>query len=150
MPKATGRKKPFSSVQYSLKELRKGGGIAGVVEKWNPHARVRQDLFGFIDLVAVVDRPTDRHPWSNPVLLGVQSCRTDDMAAHGRKILESPLLSGRLSKWLNTSALFEIWGWAMRGARGRLKKYTLRRVHAVLRPGGELYFEEEEPDNEDD
>lgn len=26
--------------------------MAEVVERWNPHARIRQDLFGFVDILA--------------------------------------------------------------------------------------------------
>lgn len=50
----TKRKKPFASTQASLKLLRGRGCSVGVVEKWNPHVRIRQDLFGFVDLVAVL------------------------------------------------------------------------------------------------
>lgn len=43
-----------SPTQRSLKELRgRGYPLVQVVEKWNPHARVRQDLYGIIDVLAV-------------------------------------------------------------------------------------------------
>ena len=35
-----------SPTQRSLQHCRKNGWIAGVVEKWNQYARIRQDLFG--------------------------------------------------------------------------------------------------------
>ena len=43
----------LSPTQLTLRELRKRGYITAVVEKWNPHAKIRQDLFGFIDVLGV-------------------------------------------------------------------------------------------------
>ena len=43
-----------SPTQRSLKLLRDEGYTAQVVERWNPHARVRQDLFGVIDTAAMI------------------------------------------------------------------------------------------------
>lgn len=37
----------------TLQWLKARGYLAGVVERWNPHARIRQDLFGCVDIVAV-------------------------------------------------------------------------------------------------
>lgn len=42
-----------SPTARSLAALRADGWTVAVVEKWNPHARIRQDLFGFIDLLAL-------------------------------------------------------------------------------------------------
>lgn len=42
-----------SPTARTLARLRRNGFIAGVVERWNSHAKLRQDLFGFVDLVAV-------------------------------------------------------------------------------------------------
>jgi len=39
--------------QRTLKKLRDAGYVAEVVERWNPHAKVRHDLFGGIDVLAV-------------------------------------------------------------------------------------------------
>lgn len=47
-----------SPTQRSLKLLRDGGYRVAIVEKWNPHARIRQDLFGCIDLLALRDGVT--------------------------------------------------------------------------------------------
>jgi hypothetical protein len=48
----------MSPTELTLKYLREAGYQAAVVEKWNPHARIRQDLFGFIDILAVKDGET--------------------------------------------------------------------------------------------
>ena len=41
----------MTPTQRALAVCREQGWTAGIVEKWNPHARIRQDLFGCIDLI---------------------------------------------------------------------------------------------------
>lgn len=67
-----------SPTQRSLAHLRKNEYLVQVVEKYNIHARVRVDLFGFIDIVAVKDGIT----------LGVQSTSYSNISARVKKILE--------------------------------------------------------------
>ena len=43
----------MTPTQRTLKYLREIGYHAEVVERWNPHARIRQDLFGFGDIIAI-------------------------------------------------------------------------------------------------
>jgi hypothetical protein len=43
----------MSPTQLTLKNLRDRGYVAAVVERWNHHAGIRQDLFGFIDVIGV-------------------------------------------------------------------------------------------------
>ena len=52
------------------------------VEHWNSFGRVRQDLFGFADLIGL-------HPTERPIL--VQATSKANMRARERKILSSPL-----------------------------------------------------------
>ena len=40
-----------SPMQRSLKHLRDAGWTCAIVEHWNLHAKIRQDLFGFGELV---------------------------------------------------------------------------------------------------
>lgn len=42
-----------SPTQRSLKLLRERGYRAAVVEKWNPHAKRRIDLFGCVDVLGI-------------------------------------------------------------------------------------------------
>lgn len=42
-----------SPTQRSKAALQKAGWTVAIVERWNPHARIRQDLFGFADLLAI-------------------------------------------------------------------------------------------------
>ena len=69
-----------SPTTLSLKALRDAGYVAAVVEHFNPHKRIRQDLFGFIDIIAI--RPGET--------LAVQTTSRSNMAARVRKIAEHP------------------------------------------------------------
>lgn len=71
-----------SPTQRTLALLRERGYKAGVVEKWNAFAKIRQDLFGCIDIVAVGRGRT----------LGVQACAAASIAARVTKMGESPAL----------------------------------------------------------
>ena len=42
-----------SPTSRTLAVLREQGYTVAIGEKWNPHARIRQDLFGFIDILAI-------------------------------------------------------------------------------------------------
>jgi hypothetical protein len=43
----------MTPTQRSLKYLREQGYTVAITERWNPFARIRQDLFGFVDLLAI-------------------------------------------------------------------------------------------------
>lgn len=103
-----------SPTQRSLKELKKLGFTAGITEKWNPHAHIRQDLFGCLDLVAM--RP-------GVGIVGIQACAGASHAARRTKMLAEP----RLRTWLESGGRAEVWSWAKQGARGKRKVWTLRR-----------------------
>ena len=65
----------------SLALLREEGYTVAIVEKWNPHVRIRQDLFGFIDLLAIRKGET----------LAVQTTSTG-VSSRIKKIMESDYL----------------------------------------------------------
>lgn len=67
--------------QRSLAYLRKRGWRVAITEHWNPFARVRQDLFGFIDLMAV-------HPERKA--MGIQTTTTNNLQARINKALALP------------------------------------------------------------
>jgi hypothetical protein len=71
-----------SPTQLSLAHLRKTCDAVQVVEKWNPHARIRQDLFGFVDILALDGEET----------IAVQSTSWANVSSRARKIAESPLV----------------------------------------------------------
>ena len=99
-----------SPTSRSLQHLRSEGYLAAVVEKWNPYARIRQDLFGILDLVAVKDRET----------LGVQTTSGSNVAARIKKLEDSAAL------WMLRQAGWRIvcHGWR-RNSKGR---WVLREV----------------------
>ncbi len=69
-----------SPTQLTLKHLRDQGWTAEIVEHWNPHARIRRDLLGFIDVLAV----------RGPETLAVQTTSAANVSARIRKIADSP------------------------------------------------------------
>lgn len=93
-----------SPTQLTLRELRKTCAAVQVVEKWNPHARIRQDLFGFVDVIAL--RGTDT--------IAIQSTSWTNVPARAKKIADSPLVAAvREAGWIVL-----IHGWR-KGKNGR-------------------------------
>ena len=71
----------ISPTQLTLRHLRATGWpLVQVVERWNPHARIRQDLFGFVDVLAVRRDET----------LAVQTTTAHNVSDRIRKIAEHP------------------------------------------------------------
>lgn len=68
----------MTPTQRSKKLLESRGYMVAIVEKWNPHARIRQDLFGIADLLAV----------GKDVLM-VQTTTATNMAARVNKITDA-------------------------------------------------------------
>lgn len=90
-----------SRVQRELAHLRKSGYVPVVVERWNPHAGIRQDLLGIIDILAF-------DPCLS-VVVGVQVCGGSDNAAHWRKLTGDCEAESRL--WLECAGPLEIHAW---------------------------------------
>ena len=103
-----------SPTARTLAELRKRGYIVAVVERWNPYARIRQDLFGFIDVLAIKSDP--------PEVLAVQATSGSNHAARVRKILEE---CENAAPWLRAGGRIEVWAWTKR-MRGKSPRYELR------------------------
>jgi hypothetical protein len=90
-------KSSISPTQRSLALLRAEGYTVEVVEKWNAHARIRQDLFGFIDILGVRDGET----------LAVQTTAGSCLASRRKKIAEHENLGAvRKAGWR-----IELHGW---------------------------------------
>jgi hypothetical protein len=73
-----------SPTQRSKKLLEDRGYLVAIVEKWNPHAMVRQDLFGMFDLLCV-------HKESGEVV-SVQTTAASGVSARVKKIADHPNL----------------------------------------------------------
>ena len=102
-------------MQQSLNLLRKQGYTVEITEKWNQFARIRQDMLGFIDLVAV--SATD------PITIAVQTTVMGSMTARLAKIRTLP----KAATWVSSPyRKLYIHGWALRGARGKRKTWTCK------------------------
>lgn len=92
-----------SPTQLSLEYARKETGypLIQVVEHWNPHAKIRQDLFGIIDILLCGS-------WGT---LGVQATSASNKSARIAK-----LLSHKSTKdWLAAPGRsLEVWSWHKR------------------------------------
>ena len=102
----------MSPTQRALKHLREMGYQAQVVEKWNAFAKIRIDLFGCIDIVAV--RP------GVPVL-GVQCTSHSNISSRFQK----SLVLGQ--GWLSTGHT-QLEVWAFRKLKGHRTLQLDRRV----------------------
>jgi hypothetical protein len=89
----------------SLAYLRQRGYLAAVVEHWLPRLKIRRDLFGFGDLLAV-------HPRDRLIVL-VQVTTADHIAHRLAKARARP----ELAAWLKAGGRFEVHGWAKRGGK---------------------------------
>lgn len=106
-----------SPTQRSLQYCRKQGWVAGVTERWNSYVKIRQDLFGFIDIIML-----------DGGILAIQATTISNMAARRKKILAEH----RARSWLDAGGGIEVWGWAKRGKVGKRKLWTLKRMPVVL------------------
>jgi hypothetical protein len=102
---------PTSRTLAKLKEL---GFTAAITERWNSFARIRQDLFGFVDLVAV-------HP--NAGIYFIQACAGASHAARRAKVLAEP----RAATVVAAGGRVEVISWAKQGGRGEVKRWQWRR-----------------------
>jgi len=93
-----------SPTQRSKAYLENAGYLVAITERWNPHARVRQDLFGFIDMLAVKEGE----------ILGVQTTSRSNMSARARKIAEHPNVAAVRKAGMR----LEVHGWA-KDTKGR-------------------------------
>ena len=113
-----------SPTQRSLSLLRERGYTVAVVEHWNAFAHIRQDLFGFGDLIAIR---------TGEILL-VQTTTAANMAARRAKIAAEP----RSALWIAAGGTIEIHGWAKRKPRGQKVAKWEAKIESVmlLKDGG--------------
>ena len=70
-----------SPTQKTLARLRKENyDLVAITERWNPFARIRQDLFGIIDILAIHKGDT----------IAIQVTSYSNISARVKKITESP------------------------------------------------------------
>ena len=101
----------LSPTQRSLKYLRDQGYSVWIVEHWNSFARIRQDLFGCIDLLAI----------GNGDSLAIQTTTASNMSARKHKILENQYYPEMVqSNWK-----VHLHGWVKVGNRWEVKVVEL-------------------------
>jgi hypothetical protein len=99
----------MSPTQLSLKHLRESGWTTlAIVEYWNPFARVRKDLFGFIDILAINDEGE---------VLAVQTTSYTNINARCKKIAENDNVgSVRKANWA-----IQVHGWRKKDNKWEIK-----------------------------
>ncbi len=111
----------MSPTQRTLAALKAKGCIVGNVERFQRFAGkfgVRQDLFGFIDLIAL--------DVQGGTTIGVQSTGTS-FSGHEHKILEECRALAAL--WLLCGNRLQLWGWRkLKKKRGGKATYWAPRV----------------------
>lgn len=113
-------KAKMSPTQRSLALLRSEGWTAAVVERWNAYAKIRQDLYGFIDILA----------FNGEQVLAVQTTS----GAHSAERLWKIAMSAAARLWLvSPHRTIEVHGWAKRGERGKRKLWTCNRRTITLK-----------------
>jgi len=114
----------------TLKLLRDQGHTAQVVERWqmipgHPGGGVRQDLFGCIDVVAMMPSRVFSNAWD---IVGIQCGAGSGHSGHKAKCLAEP----RMIEWLRAGARLLLHSWALQGAKDKAKRWTLREEELTL------------------
>lgn len=88
--------KPKSTVQDTLRVLREEWKVVPeIVERWNHFARIKQDLFGVFDILAL--------DTTHRKIMGIQTTIAAHHAAHLKKMMDAP----KLPPWLQAGG--EAW-----------------------------------------
>ena len=112
----------MSPTQRTLKAMKEQGRICGIVERFNAHVGphgIRQDLFGFIDIVCI----------RADAIVGIQATSGSNGAARVTKIQTER--QDELRAWLAAGGLVEVWAWRKYATRvdGKLWRPKVTRVH---------------------
>lgn len=116
----------MSPTQRTMNALRHQGATCGVVEKWlqyaGPHG-VLQDLFGFIDIIAL----SPGHG-----IIGIQCTTREHHAERRTKILEE--CTELAIEWLKCGGRIEVWSWAKQKVKrgGKLERWTPKVEEIVM------------------
>ena len=100
--------------------LKAQGWRVAIVERWNSFAHIRQDLFGFGDIIA-------RKP--DGILL-VQTTSDSNFSARRHKMLGE--CREEVQGWLEAKGMVALHGWAKKGPRGKRKTWTVREEFLTL------------------
>lgn len=98
--------------------MKDAGYTCRVVERWNPYARIRQDLFGIIDVLCIK---------TGEPIIGLQVTSMGLMQDHRRKALAAK----ELTIWLGAGCRFVLHGWDKRTKRNKDNKLTKMKTWQV-------------------
>lgn len=104
------KKKTSSITVLSVDEAKAKGWYAEKTEHWNAFAKVRKDLFGFIDILCLDP--------INKKIIGIQATSYSNMSAREEKILNSPIY--QLVK--DCGIEIQVWGWKKKEIKGTKRK----------------------------
>jgi len=93
----------ISYTSKTLQYLKNQGVLVGVVERWNQYVGVhgiRQDLFGFIDIIAA---------YPGRGIVAVQCTGPNGHSQHKKKILDE--CTDNAIEWLKSGGEIELWSW---------------------------------------
>jgi hypothetical protein len=93
--------------------MRDEGYMAYVTEHWNAYAFIRQDLYGFIDILCMKE--------GEQGLLAIQTTSRGNISTRINKILALP--ASRV--WLLTGNRIEVQGWDKKDKHWRVKRVPL-------------------------
>ena len=123
----------ISPTQRTLKANKNLGRKCGIVERWQQYGGkfgVRQDLFGFIDIIAIDEFEG---------IVAIQSTG-QDWSGHIKKIME---LEEIVLKWLHHAPL-ELWSWRkvkkVRGGKAMIWKPRI--ADFFIDGNGKLFYKE--------
>lgn len=112
----------MTPTQRTLALFRKHGYRCAIVEKWNMHSKIRQDMFGFIDIVAV----------GNGEIIGIQATSGSNVSSRCDKV--AGIEAAR--DWLLSRGQIAVVGWRKVGARGKRKLWEPRVLSVELAEAG--------------
>jgi hypothetical protein len=101
----------MSPTQRTRKSLKDAGIHSYIVEHFNVYSQVRQDLFGFCDIVAL-----------GPKIRAIQCTTQSNFDARFKKIIANE----DARKWVELGGAVELYAWGLYGARGKRKTWQAR------------------------
>ena len=106
--------------------LRKWESDYWIVERWNAFTRTRQDMFGFIDIVAIA--PAADGEDFEFVTIGIQATSVANMAARFRKIRDDLDMNRIARNWLKSGCSLQIWGFRPGETQPEIWDLTLKHL----------------------
>ncbi len=110
----------MTPTQRSLELLRSLGWTVAVVERWNPWAHIRQDLYGWVDLVAI--RPQTNDAEGGGVMFVQTTTRAHQQERRHKIEAQESYTTAKLA-----GVRVELHGWSKVGAKGKRKVWTAHR-----------------------